>query len=80
MIFTIGYQHNAEREEAREGVRYNRTFRGLCSSRLTNGNRFMNIILWFCNLCDRFNKKTYYFQQVGRDCFAIHHDSLVLIP
>ena len=62
--FTIVYQHNAEREEAREGVRYNRTFRGLCSGSFINGNRFMNIFLWFFNLCDRFNKKTYYFNKL----------------
>ena len=34
----------------------------------------------FTNGCARFNKKTCYFEQVGRDCFATHHDSLVHHP
>ena len=35
---TIGYQHTAVKEEAREGGRYNRTVRGYCNVRLPNGN------------------------------------------
>ena len=36
---TIGSQHTTEREEAREGGRYNRIFRGYCSGSLPNRKR-----------------------------------------
>ena len=34
----------------------------------------------FCKWFYRFNKKTYYFQQVGRDCFQMCNASLVRLP
>ena len=36
---TIGYQHTAVKEEAREGGRYNRAVRGYCNVMLPNGKR-----------------------------------------
>ena len=77
---SIGSQHTAEREEARERGRYNKLTRVYCSGRLPNGKRCLNRSLWFCKGCNRFNKKTYYFQQVGHAFFAMHHDSLVCLP
>ena len=77
---TIEYQHTDVKEVAREVGRYNMTPRGYCNGRFPNGNICLNRTLWFCNGCYRFNKKTYYCQQVGCDCFATHHDSLVRIP
>ena len=35
----------------------------------------------FCNGCHGFNnKKVYYCRHVHRNCFAMHHDSLVRLP
>ena len=77
---TIGSQHTAKTEGAREGGRCNRTTRGYCSGRLPNGKRCLKRTLLFCNGCTRFNKKTYFCQQVGHDCFAMHHNFLVRHP
>ena len=76
----IGYQNIAEKEEAREGGRYNRLTRGYCPGRLTNGKRRLKRSLWFCKECNSFNKQMYYFRQVGRDCFTTHHKSLIRLP
>ena len=64
---TNGSQHTAEKEGDIEGGIYNRTTRGYCNVRLTNGQICLNMTLWFYNVYTRFNKNTYYFQQVGRD-------------
>ena len=74
---TIGSQHTSEKEEAREGGIYNRNNRGYFNGRLTNGKRFLNRTILFCNRHTSFNRKTYYCQQVGRKCFVTHPDSLV---
>ena len=73
----IGSQHTAEKEGAREGGRYNRTTGCYWNDRLPNGNRFLKRTHWFFNGCAMFNKKTYYCQQVGHDCFLTHIESLV---
>ena len=58
---TIGYQHTAVKEEAREGGRYNRAVRGYCNVRLPNGERCFGISLCFYNgFTIRFNRVTYY--------------------
>ena len=57
---SIVYQHMSEREEDREGGRYNRITRVYCSDRLSNGKRRLQKSLWFYKGCNRFNKKTYY--------------------
>ena len=77
---TIGSQYTDEKEEAREGGIYNRITSDYCNLMLRNVNRCPKRTLWFCNSCSRFNKKTYYYQQVGRDCFVTHHDSLICHP
>ena len=77
---SIGYQHIYEIGEAIEGVRYNRLTRGYCSGSLPNVKIHLKRSLWFYKGCNRFNNKTYYFQQVGRDFFVMNHDSLVRLP
>ena len=67
---TIGSQHTAEKEGAREGGRYNRAVRGYCNGRLPNGKSCLKRTLRFYNGCTRFNKKTYHCKQVGCGCFA----------
>ena len=44
---TIGSQHTAEKEGAREGGRYNRTTGGYCKGRLPNGKRCLKRTHWF---------------------------------
>ena len=80
LSISIGSQHISKREEAREVGRYSRLTREYCSGRLPIGKRCLKRSLWFCKGCNRFNKKTYYCRQVGRDCFGTHHDSLVRLP
>ena len=77
---SIGSQHIAEKKEAKQGARYNRITRCYCSGKLPNEKICFHIKLWFCKGCDRFNKKVYYCQQVHRNYFEIHHDSLVRLP
>ena len=78
---SIGSQHIAQKEEAKQGGRYNRLTRCYCSGKLPNGKRCLQIRLWFCKGCNGFNnKRVYYCQQVHRNCFEMRHDSLVRIP
>ena len=77
---SIGSQHIAEKEEAKQGGRYNSLTRGYCSGKLPNGNICLQRSLWFCKIYHRFNKKVYYCRQVRRNCFEMYHDSLVRIP
>ena len=73
--------HFAEKQKAKIRGGYNRITRGYCSRKLPNGNRCLQISLWFCNGCNGFrNKRVYYCQHVHRNCFEMHHDSLVRIP
>ena len=77
---SIGYQHIAEKEEAKQGERYNSLTRGSCSGKLPNGNICLHVSLLFCKGCSRFNKKVYYCRNVCPNCFETHHYSLVCIP
>ena len=77
---SIGSEHIAKKEEAKQGGRYNRLSRGYCSRKLPNGNRCLQRSLWFCKVFNSFNKRVYYCQQVHRNCFEMHHDSLVHLP
>ena len=73
--------HFAEKQKAKLGGRYNRLTRGYCSRKLPNGKRFLQRSLWFCNGCNGFNnKRVYYCRHVHRNCFGMHHDSLVRLP
>ena len=54
---SIGYQHMIKKEEAKQGGRYNRLTKGYCSGKLHNGNRCLHRSLYFCKVCNRFNKK-----------------------
>ena len=54
---SIGSEHISEKEESKQGGRYNRLTRGYCSGKFTNGNICLQRSLWFCNGCNRFNKK-----------------------
>ena len=75
---TIGYQHTAVKEEAREGGRYNRDVRGYFNVRLPGGKRCLGRSLCFCNgFTIRFNRITYYCKQVGHDYFASHLETLI---
>ena len=74
---SIGSEHIAKEEEAKQGGRYNRLTIGYCSGKLPNGKICLQRIIWFCKGCNRFNKKVYYCQKVHHHCFEIHHDSLV---
>ena len=77
---SIGSQHIAEKEEAKQGGGYNRLTRGFCSGNLPNENRCLQRSLWFYKGCNRFNKKVYYCRQIRRNFFETHHDSLVRLP
>ena len=77
---SIGSKHISEKEEAKHGGRYSRLTRGYFSGKLPNEKICLHIKLWFCKGCDRFNKKVYYCQKVHRNCFEIHHDSLIYLP
>ena len=73
--------HFSEKEEANLGGRYNRLTRGYCSRKMPNGKRCLQRSLWFCNECRGFNnKRVYYCRHVHRNCFAMHHDTLVHLP
>ena len=75
---TIGSQHTAVKEEAREGGRYTRAVRGYCNVRLPNGKRCFGTSLCFYNdITIRFNMITYYCKQVGHDYFASHIETLI---
>ena len=73
--------HIFPKKKAKLGGRYNRLTRGYCSRKLPNGKRCLHRSLWFCNGCHGFNnKKVYYCRHVHRNCFGMHHDSLVRLP
>ena len=75
---TIGSQHTAVKEEAREGGKYNRAVRGRCDVRLPNGKRCLGRSLCFYNgFTIRFNRITYYCKQVGHDYFASHLETII---
>ena len=76
----IGYHNIAKKEEAKQGGRYNGLTRGYCSGKFPNGKRCLQRSLWFCKVCNSFNKKVYYCRQVRRNFFETHHDSLVSLP
>ena len=71
----------SEKQKANLGGRYNRLTRGYCSRKLPTGKRCLQRSLWFCNGCNGFNnKRVYYCRHVHRNCFGMHHDSLVCLP
>ena len=75
---TIGSQHIAVKEEARERRRYNRAVRGYCNVRLPNGKICLSRFLCFYNGFNiRFNRITYYCKQVGCDNFALYLGTLI---
>ena len=77
---SIRSQHTAERDEDREWGRYNRLTREYSSGNLPNGKRCLKTRLWFCKVCNIGSTIIHTIKQVGRDCFATHHDSLVRLP
>ena len=75
---TIGSQHTAVKEEAREGGRYNRAVRGYCDVSLPNGNICLSrYICFYDGFIIRFKRITYYCKQVGHYYFASYLETLI---
>ena len=73
--------HFSEKEEAKLGGIYNRLTGVYGSRKFSTRKICLQRSLWFCNGCHGFNnKRVYYCRHVHRNCFAMHHDSLVRLP
>ena len=69
-----------KKKKLNRGGVYNRLTRDYCPGKFNNLNRCLQISLWFCKVCNRFNKKVYYCRQVRCNCFETHYDYLVRPP